>query len=40
MTDYEYLLLCVITIPVIAFMLGVLWSDAGKELEKEEKANE
>lgn len=34
MTDYEYLLICTVALPIIAFMLGCLWEHAGQDEEE------
>ncbi|WP_255406626.1 hypothetical protein [Sporosarcina sp. P18a] len=36
MTDYEYLLICTIMLPIVAFMIGRLWEHAGHEIKNEE----
>lgn len=40
MTDYEYLLICTVSLVIVAFMLGRLWEHVGDQLEEEEKTND
>ena len=37
MTDYGHLLLITCLLAVVAFMIGVLWADAGHQLENERR---
>lgn len=40
MTDYGHLLLIACLLPVIAFMIGTLWADAGHQLREEREEND
>lgn len=40
MTEYEYALICAIMLPIIAFMIGRLWEDAGQQLGEECEEND
>lgn len=35
MTEYGHLLLIACLLPVVAFMIGTLWADAGHQLREE-----
>lgn len=40
MTEYGHLLLIACLLPVVAFMIGTLWADAGHQLRKEREEDE
>lgn len=40
MTDYGHLLLIACLLPVVGFMIGTLWADAGHQLREESEEDD